>query len=453
MDKFAVVLAAGQGTRMKSDLYKVLHPVCGKAMVQHVIDAVSAIDITQVVTVVGHGADSVKSVLGTKSNFVFQDAQLGTAHAVMKAEPLLSGKPGTTVVLCGDTPLIKVSTLENLLAVHMSNNASATVLTAIAPDPTGYGRIIRDTDGHVTKIVEHKDCDEGQLRVREFNTGIFCFDNQLLFETLKKVGNQNTQNEFYLTDVIEILQQENKTVTAFCTPDFDETLGVNDRVQLAQAERIMQCRINEQHMRNGVTITDPAATYIHANVVIGRDSLIRPGSVITGTTAIGENCIIGPNSEIHNCQIGNSVTIRQSTTFDSTIAHEAQVGPFAHIRPTSELGRGVKIGNFVEVKKATIDTNSKVSHLSYIGDAKIGRDVNIGCGTITVNYDGKSKFQTTIEDGSFVGCNANLIAPVVIGKNAIIAAGSTITSDVPADSLSIARARQVDKLGYAKKRK
>ncbi len=453
MDKFAVVLAAGQGTRMKSQLYKVLHPVCGKSMALHVIDSVTALGMSQVVTIVGHGAESVKNGLGAKSAFVFQEQQLGTAHAVMQAELMLKGKAGVTLVLCGDTPLIKTSTLENLLKVHMDKGASATVLTAIAPDPTGYGRIVRDTNGAITKIVEHKDCSEEQLRIHEFNTGMFCFDNQTLFETLKKVKNDNTQNEFYLTDVIEILQQENKTVAAFCTPDFDETLGVNDRVQLAQAEKTMQLRINEQHMRNGVTITDPSTTYIHADIVIGRDSLIRPGTIITGTTVIGENVILGPNTEIHNCQVGDSVTIRQSAAFDSTIASGAQVGPFAHIRPASELGENVKIGNFVEVKKATIDTNSKVSHLSYIGDAKIGRDVNIGCGTITVNYDGKNKFQTTIEDGAFVGCNANLIAPVMIGKNAIVAAGSTITSNVPADSLSIARARQVDKEGYAKNRK
>ncbi|MDQ0233352.1 bifunctional UDP-N-acetylglucosamine diphosphorylase/glucosamine-1-phosphate N-acetyltransferase GlmU [Metabacillus malikii] len=449
MDKrFAVILAAGQGTRMKSSLYKVLHPVCGKPMVQHVLDQVTKLDLSKVVTVVGHGAEKVKAELGDISEYALQSEQLGTAHAVMQASTFLENEEGTTIVICGDTPLITAETIHALLEHHKQLNAKATILTASADNPTGYGRIVRNNEGMVEKIVEHKDATEDERTITEINTGTYCFDNKELFNALNNVSNDNVQGEYYLPDVIEILKKEGKVVSAYQTDSFDETLGVNDRIALSQAENIMKKRINHDHMRNGVTIIDPDNTYISTDAVIGRDTVIYPGTIITGETVIGENCIIGPNSEITNCKIQNETNIRQSVAHDSEIGSKVMIGPFAHIRPLSNIADDVKIGNFVEIKKSTIGKGSKASHLSYIGDAEVGADVNLGCGSITVNYDGQNKYLTKIEDGAFIGCNANLVAPVIVGKGAFVAAGSTVTNDVPEKALSVARARQVNKENY-----
>ncbi|OES44059.1 bifunctional UDP-N-acetylglucosamine diphosphorylase/glucosamine-1-phosphate N-acetyltransferase GlmU [Domibacillus iocasae] len=448
---YAVILAAGQGTRMKSKLYKVLHPVCGKPMVEHVIDQISGLHTEQIVTIVGHGADKVKAQLGSRSAYALQAEQLGTAHAVIQAQSILEGKEGCTLIVCGDTPLIQTSTMEALVKHHEDTNAKATILTAYAERPDGYGRIIRGADNSVSRIVEHKDASPEERAVKEINTGTYCFDNKALFDALKKVSNDNVQGEYYLPDVIEILKAAGETVSAYQTESFDETLGVNDRVALSEAERLMRARINEQHMRAGVTIIDPQNTYIGPDVVIGSDTVVHPGTVLSGSTTIGEDCIIGPNSEINECEIGNRTFIRQSAAFDSQIGSDVNIGPFAHIRPQSNLADEVKIGNFVEVKKASFGKGSKASHLSYIGDAQVGSDVNIGCGTITVNYDGKNKFLTTIEDGAFIGCNSNLVAPVTVKKGAYVAAGSTITDEVPEESMAIARARQVNKENYVRK--
>lgn len=450
-NRYAVILAAGQGTRMKSKLYKVLHPVCGKPMVQHVIDQVQSLNINEIVTIVGHGAEKVKAQLGEASQYALQEAQLGTAHAVMQAKEMLAGKDGITLVVCGDTPLVKAETMEALFRYHAETGAKATILTARAEDPTGYGRIIRNEGGHVEKIVEHKDASEAERAINEINTGTYCFDNKALFEALQNVSNENVQGEYYLPDVIEILKSQGEIVSAYVTENFEETMGVNDRVALAEAERIMRKRINEFHMRNGVSLIDPANTYIASDVTIGSDTVIYPGTVISGITVIGMDCEIGPNSEIDNCQIGNNTVIHQSAAFDSEIGSQVNIGPFAHIRPKSEIHDEVKIGNFVEIKKSVFGKGSKASHLSYIGDAEVGSDVNIGCGTITVNYDGKNKHLTKIEDGVFIGCNSNLVAPVTVGKGAYVAAGSTITEDVPGEGLAIARARQVNKEDYVGK--
>ena len=451
LTRYAVILAAGQGTRMKSKLYKVLHPVCGKPMVQHVVDQISKLNIEQIVTVTGHGAEEVKAQLGNQSEYVLQEEQLGTAHAVMQTKELLGGKQGTTLVICGDTPLIKAETMEALFQYHTEKEAKVTVLTAQASDPTGYGRIVRNESGFVEKIVEHKDATDEERMITEINTGTYCFDNQALFDALELVNNDNIQGEYYLPDVLEILKNKGEIVSAFKTTDFAETLGVNDRVALAEAEQTMKQRINKQHMKNGVTIIDPATTYIGADVEIGADTVILPGTMILGKTVIGSDCQIGPNSEIKDCQIGNATVIRQSVSEDSQIGAHVKIGPFAHIRPKSAIHDEVKIGNFVEIKKAVFGKGSKASHLSYIGDAEVGSDVNIGCGSITVNYDGKNKFLTKIEDGVFIGCNSNLVAPVTIGEGAYVAAGSTITEDVPGDALALGRARQVNKENYVQK--
>ncbi|UOQ49525.1 bifunctional UDP-N-acetylglucosamine diphosphorylase/glucosamine-1-phosphate N-acetyltransferase GlmU [Gracilibacillus caseinilyticus] len=452
-NRYAVVLAAGKGTRMKSNLYKVLHPVLGKPMVQHVVDQLKALQLSSITTVVGFGAEKVQDQLGTDSEFVIQEEQLGTGHAVQQAEKFLGDKKGTTIVVCGDTPLLTKDTLQAVLDHHEQEEAAVTILTAHADNPAGYGRIVRNDDNQVSKIVEQKDATDAEQAIQEINTGTYCFDNELLFDALKQVSNDNSQGEYYLPDVIEIAQKANKKVAAYQTADFAETIGVNDRVALSQAEKLMKLRINEQHMRNGVTIIDPDNTYIGSDVTIGTDVVIEPGCVLKGSTTIHNEAVVGPNSELNDCEIGEQTIVRHSVVNSSSIGQRVQIGPFAHVRPAASIGDDAKIGNFVEIKKAKIESNSKVSHLSYIGDAEVGRNVNIGCGTITVNYDGKNKFKTIIEDDAFIGCNANLIAPVTIGKGSLVAAGSTIHEDVPGDALSIGRAKQVNKEDYAKKYK
>ncbi|WP_444685768.1 bifunctional UDP-N-acetylglucosamine diphosphorylase/glucosamine-1-phosphate N-acetyltransferase GlmU [Alkalicoccus luteus] len=450
-NRFAVVLAAGKGTRMKSSLYKVLHPVGGKPMVQHVTDQLQQCGLEKMVTVVGHGADTVKEQLGSVTDYVLQAEQLGTGHAVMQAEEQLGGKSGTTLVVCGDTPLLTAETLQNLLGSHESKQAKATILTAHAENPAGYGRVIRDGAGKVVKIVEQKDASEEEKQVQEINTGTYCFDNEALFDTLRRVGNDNAQGEYYLPDVIEILQEQGEPVFAHQSSDFHETMGVNDRVALSQAETHLKKRINEHWMREGVTITDPDSVYIGADVTIGSDTVLYPGTMLQGDTQIGSGCEIGPHTEIRDSRIADETVIRQSVVHRSSIGSRAAVGPFAHIRPETALEDEVRVGNFVELKKMRMGTGSKASHLSYLGDADIGAGVNVGCGSITVNYDGKNKHLTTIEDDAFIGCNSNLIAPVTVGKGSYVAAGSTITDDVPGDSLAIARQRQTNKEGYTRK--
>ncbi len=451
MERFAVILAAGKGTRMKSKLYKVLHPVLGKPMVEHVVDQLDQIGVSRQIVIVGHGAEAVQDTLGTRVEYAVQEEQLGTGHAVQMAEAELAGKSGATLVVCGDTPLLTAETLEALLAHHEAQQAKVTVLTAIADEATGYGRVVRGEDGNVTKVVEHKDASEAELAINEINTGTYVFDNELLFDALKQVGNNNAQGEYYLPDVISIAKEAGEVVAAHTAPTFDETIGVNDRVALSQAEAIMHKRTNERLMREGVTFMDPASTYISPDVVIGSDTVIYPGTVILGKTTIGSECVIGPNSDIRNSVIEDHAVVRQSVVTDSRIGEAAQVGPFAHLRQQAVLGANTRVGNFVEIKKSTFGDGAKASHLSYIGDASIGESVNLGCGSITVNYDGKNKFETVVENDAFVGCNVNLIAPVKVGKGAIVAAGSTITSDVPEEALAIARERQTNKEGYTKR--
>lgn len=449
-NRYAIVLAAGRGTRMKSSLYKVLHPVVERPMVQHVVDQLQPLELDKVVTIVGFGAEAVQETLGDHSSFVVQEEQLGTGHAVQQAEKMLQNMEGTTLVVCGDTPLIEASTFQALVDHHEKTNAKATILTAQAPDPSGYGRVIRNENNEVERIVEHKDATEAELLVPEINTGTYCFDNKALFHALQHVSNENAQGEYYLPDVIEILKNHSEIVGAYMTPNFEETLGINDRLALSQAETIMKRRVNELHMRNGVTIIDPNNTYIGLDVKIGQDVTIHPGSIIRGKTNIGAYSIIGPHAEIDNMSIGERAVIKQSVLENSTIENDVSVGPYAYIRPETNVLNHAKVGHFVEVKKSTIGEGSKIPHLSYVGDAKIGNHVNVGCGTITVNYDGKEKHETIIEDGAFIGCNSNLVAPITIGTDSFVAAGSTVTKDVPSEALAFGRARQSNKEGYAR---
>ncbi|RIP32673.1 bifunctional UDP-N-acetylglucosamine diphosphorylase/glucosamine-1-phosphate N-acetyltransferase GlmU [Staphylococcus gallinarum] len=451
MQRHAIVLAAGKGTRMKSKKYKVLHEVAGKSMIEHVVDNVRQSGVEQLVTIVGHGAESVKATLGNDSLYSFQEEQLGTAHAVKMASEHLEDKQGTTLVVCGDTPLITQQTLEALITHHESSHAQATVLSATAQNPFGYGRIVRGADNGLIKIVEQKDATAAEQQINEISSGIFAFDNQTLFEKLAKVKNDNAQGEYYLPDVLSLILDDQGVVEVYRTNDFDEIMGVNDRVMLSEAEQAFRKRINMFHMRNGVTIIDPTITYIGADVVIGEDTIIEPGVKLAGNTVIGSDTIIGQYSEITNSDIGANVTIKQSVVNEATIGDEVTVGPFAQLRPGAELGKKVKVGNFVEVKKSVVKEGAKLPHLSYIGDAEIGARTNVGCGSITVNYDGVNKFKTIIGNDSFIGCNTNLVAPVTLGDRSFIAAGSTITDNVPEDSLALARSKQTTKEGYLKK--
>lgn len=449
--RLAVVLAAGKGTRMKSELYKVLHTINGISMVEHVLRAVQQSNVERIVTIVGHGAETVRDVLADQSEFALQEEQLGTGHAVLQAKDLLKDEEGSTLVICGDTPLFSAETLNQLFEFHEESNAKGTILTAIAEDPAGYGRVVRQSDKEVSRIVEQKDANEEEQAITEINTGTYVFNNKALFEALDKVGNENAQGEYYLPDVISIMKEAGDTVKAFTMDNFDEAIGVNDRIALAEATRLMTKRINEKHMRNGVTFVNPTATYIEVDVEIGQDTLIESGVSLKGNTKIGSYSTIGSNSEIISSTIADHVEIRQSVLEFANIEENVTVGPFAHLRAKSVLKEGAHIGNFVEVKNSVVGKNSKAGHLTYIGDADIGTDVNVGCGTVFVNYDGKNKFRSTIGNDVFIGSGSNIVAPVTVGDRAIIAAGSTVNSDVPEEALAIARSRQENKDKYWKR--
>jgi bifunctional UDP-N-acetylglucosamine pyrophosphorylase / glucosamine-1-phosphate N-acetyltransferase len=450
---YAVILAAGKGTRMKSKKHKVLHSICGKPMIDHILAQLSQLDAKKTIMVVGHLGESLQEHLGEQVQFVEQEEQLGTAHAVMQTEPLLKQEEGITLVLNGDHPLFTANTLKQLLETHHTSGAAASVLTATMEDPTGYGRVVRRADGQVDRIVEHKDATEEERLIKEINTGTYCFDNQKLFSTLSLVNNNNAQGEYYLPDVISILREQGHKISAQVIGDADEAMGVNDRIQLAQAAKFMQARINREHMKNGVTIVDPENTYIEADVVIGADTVIEPGTFLRGQTVIGEGCHIGPNADLTDVIVEDEVRVRYAVIDASRIASEAAVGPYVYVRPGTELGEQTKVGCFVDLKKAKIGRGSKVSHLAYVGDAEVGQGVNVGCGAVTVNYDGVNKHKTVIEDGAFIGCNVNLVAPVRVEKGAYVAAGSTVTKDVPEDALAIARERQTNKENYVSRLK
>lgn len=438
----SIILAAGKGTRMKSRLPKVLHKVCGTPMLSQVIRAAVEAGVNRNVVVIGHEAEMVKQSIDNEVEWAYQMEQLGTGHAVMQAEKLLSNFDGRVLVLCGDTPLITSKAIADLIRTHENSGSAATVMTALMDDPTGYGRIIRDNTGQVQEIVEHKDSTVKQLKINEINTGIYCFEGQQLFDSLRKISPANAQGEYYLTDVLAIIRKSGELITASQVKDPMETMGINNRIQLAEAEKIMRCRILDQMMLSGVTVIDPQNTYIDREVVIGPDSVIYPGTFIEGSCRLGENCQIGPYSRLTDVKTGDSVIIQNSIILESIIGDNVIVGPYAYIRPGTVLGDNVKIGDFVEIKKSEIGNGSKVPHLSYIGDAIIGEKVNIGAGTITCNYDGAKKWKTTVGNGAFIGSNTNLVAPVEVGNGAIIGAGSTVTKNVPDEALCVERSKQ-----------
>ncbi|MDR1473632.1 MAG: bifunctional UDP-N-acetylglucosamine diphosphorylase/glucosamine-1-phosphate N-acetyltransferase GlmU [Lactobacillales bacterium] len=449
--RYAIILAAGKGTRMKSKLYKVLHKVSGKAMVEHVLTQVAQTMPSEIITIIGHGAEAVKAQLGERSSYVLQEEQLGTGHAVLQARALLDGKHGETLVISGDTPLLTAQTLKDLFEHHARSHASVTVLTAQADDPAGYGRIIRNHSGALERIVEQKDATAKEAKIQEINTGVYVFNNKLLFSALSELNTNNAQGEYYLTDIIEILKNSEHTVAAFQMSAFEESLGVNDRLALAKANCLMRKRINQFHMMNGVTLLDPASTYIEADVEIGSDTIIEGNVSLKGQTKIGSDVFIGSGSEIVDSILEDNTKVIRSVIENSILHEGADTGPFAHLRPKSELGKNAHVGNFVEIKASTLGEGVKAGHLTYVGDAKIGRKVNLGAGVIFVNYDGKNKFKSQIEDYAFIGSNSDIVAPIYIGKNAVVAAGSTVNQDVPEDALALGRARQVVKEGYAQR--
>ena len=448
MKVYAIVLAAGKGTRMKSDKPKVVHEVLYKPMINHVVDELKALGVDETIVVVGHGADQVKAIVDGVT-FVEQKEQLGTGHAVLQAKDVLADREGMTLVLNGDAPLIRKETLKEFMTYHQEHQNYATIMSADCDVSTHYGRIIKDS-GQVKGIVEFKDLLDSQKDITEMNTGEYCFDNQALFKALSQVTNDNAQNEYYLTDVIGIMNQQGLKVDAYKIDDFNEVGGINDRIALAESTQFLRDRINREHLLNGVTIVDPANTYIGRDVVIGQDTIIEPGCIIKGKTVIGSHCHIGPYCEFTNMEIHDQVEIKFSVLSDSIIENGVDIGPYARLRTNCHIHEHAHLGNFVEMKKADFGAGSKASHLTYVGDAEVGENVNFGCGTITSNYDGKNKSLTKIEDNVFIGCNTNLVAPVTVRKNAYIAAGSTITKEVQEDAMAIARSRQENKQGYSK---
>jgi bifunctional UDP-N-acetylglucosamine pyrophosphorylase/glucosamine-1-phosphate N-acetyltransferase len=452
----SIILAAGEGTRMKSDIPKTLHKVCGKEMIRYIIEAAENSQIEKNIVVLGHGKEKVGNNIKdmgvlTVEQPIGEGSPYGTGYAVMVAKEHINDED-TVVILCADGPLIRKETLISFIGYHNESDSAVSVMTSIMDNPKGLGRIIRNEDSSIDKIVEEKDATEEIKKIKEINTGIYCFKGNLLKSALEKIDTNNSQNEYYLTDTIKILNGEGYKVGGWVLEDSNDIRAVNDRVQLSEVTKIMQERINLRHMLNGVTIINPENTYIEDSVEIGRDTVIYPGTFLEGITKIGTNCVIGPNTRIISSTVNNNVTIESSKVIESIIDDGTTVGPFAYLRPGTELGKNVKIGDFVEVKKSIIGDNSKSSHLSYIGDAEVGKDVNIGCGVVFVNYDGKTKHKTTVGDGAFIGSNSNLVAPVNVEQGGYVACGSTITDDVQEGDLAIARARQVNKKGLGKNR-
>lgn len=443
--KSAIILAAGKSARMNSNTVKLLHTLIDKPIIKYVTDSATAAGAEEIVVVVGHQSEKVKELLGDNFTYEYQLEQLGTAHAVSCAKSL-KDKRGQTLILMGDCPLIKPETLINLY--ESNKNFDLTVLTTHLKNPGTYGRIIRNRQNRIEKIAEYFECNEQEKNITEINTGIYCIKNEVLFKFLPYIGNNNVKGEYLFTNIVEILSKNNHKVQAIVSSDNSEFLGVNDRVQLAEVLKELQLSINKKHCLNGVTIVNPYSVYIGSEVVLGKDITIYPNNYILKNSIIKDNSTILPNCWLENAIIGENCVIDNAKITDSEILNGASVGPFARIRKNAIVGENANIGNFVELKNTQTGKNFKSAHLSYLGDSEIGNNVNFGCGAITVNYDGKTKHTTKIADNSFVGCNVNLIAPIALGKSTLIAAGSTITDDVPDGDMAIARSYQTNKEGY-----
>jgi bifunctional UDP-N-acetylglucosamine pyrophosphorylase/glucosamine-1-phosphate N-acetyltransferase len=437
-----IILAAGLGTRMKSSLPKGLHRVCGVPMVEIIGRAMRKAGVAKPILVVGHGADAIRSALGDAYEYVVQEQQLGTGHAAMTAQPFLENHQGPVLVAFGDTPLVDETVFTRLL--QDLDGAACSFSSAMMPDPTGYGRVVRSESGDIERIVEEKDCTPGQKAIQEVNAGVHCFDAEALLEAFPKLTPANAQGEYYLTDIIGHMAAAGRRVVA--TP-FDESilLGVNDRWALALADRILRERTAKRWAFEGVTIVDPVTTHIGLDVTIGRDTVLLPGTMLEGETHIGEGCEIGPYTRIRSTTVGDGTKIAMSLVKDSTIGSDVYVGPFAHIRAGADVRDGCKIGDFVEIKNSLLGSGVKASHLTYLGDAEIGEETNIGAGTITCNYDGFQKNRTTVGRDCFIGSHSTLVAPVTVGDGAMTAAGSVVTQSVPPDALALGRSRQENK--------
>lgn len=450
-----VILAGGKGTRMKSAVPKVLHRTGGLPLIEHVLRTAESLKPSTIVAVVGSQASAVQQTVGKRMGlrFALQEPQLGTGHALLQAEPHLAGRQGTVVLLSGDVPLLREATIRSVVERHQQSGAAVTVLTAEVEQPHGYGRIVRE-DGRLTAIVEEKDATTEQRAIREINSGVYAFDLAPLFEALKRLGTANAQGEYYLPDLVSIYRTRGLTVETVRLADAREILGVNSRKELADVTAILKTAKTDALMAAGVTILDPATAWIGPDVSVGPDTIIHPGVYLEGTTRIGSNCEIHSGVRIVDSVIDDGATINNFCVIvESHVSSGAIVGPFAHLRPQSDVGESARVGNFVELKKTKLGKGSKANHLSYLGDATIGEKVNIGAGTITCNYDGTAKHPTVIEDGAFIGSDSQLVAPVRVGRGAYVAAGSSITEDVPEESLAIARGRQVNKPGWVGKRK
>ena len=454
-DIHVVVLAAGKGTRMKSQVPKVLHRINGFSLIERVLQTAAQLAPASTTLVIGHGAEEVRASLTTLNRalqFVVQEKQLGTGHALLQTSPLLRGKPGTLVLLSGDVPLLTEATLQSLVTTHTDSGAAATVITARVKRPFGYGRIVR-TSGRISKIVEEKDASPAQRTITEINSGIYALDLSVLFEALDRIGTANKQGEYYLPDLIAIFRKQKRTVATWTVERAEEIRGINSRAELAEVTAMVRQQKNEELMAAGVTIIDPATTYVDSSVVVGPDTVLHPCVILEGSTRIGAACEIHAGARIVNSTIGDRVLVRNHTVItDSTVEPGAQLGPFAHIRPGSSVGEDAHVGNFVELKKTRMGKGAKANHLAYLGDATIGSKTNVGAGTITCNYDGEKKHQTMIGDNVFVGSNSTLVAPLAIGDGSYIAAGSAITEDVQPGALGIGRARQENKDGWVAKR-
>ncbi|MBP6209492.1 MAG: bifunctional UDP-N-acetylglucosamine diphosphorylase/glucosamine-1-phosphate N-acetyltransferase GlmU [Anaerolineales bacterium] len=443
----AVLLAAGQGTRMKSDLPKVLHPVAGKPMIWHALQAISQSTSEKPVVVVGHGADEVTKYLGDSASTVMQEPQLGTGHAVMQAESLLKGKTDLVVVCYSDMPLLRGETLKKLVETQMNNKGPISMLTVHSDDPRGFGRVIRKADGTVESIVEEYVATPEQLRVRELNVGGYCFDANWLWDALRRIPKNPRKGEYYLTDTVELATKDGLPVQATVMDDLEETIGVNTRVHLSECENAMRRRINQQHMLNGVTMIDPASAYIEAGVSIGRDTVIMPNTYLHGKTEIGEGNVIGPNTIVRDTKIGNRCKVLASSLEGALLEDDVDMGPFARLRKGAHLGNHVHMGNFGEVKDSYLGDGVKMGHFSYIGNAQVGVNTNIGAGTITCNYDGEHKHPTLIGADVFIGSDTMLVAPLKIGAGARTGAGAVVTKDIPEDTLAVGMpARAIKKL-------